>query len=50
MASHGDKENLNTFTLLNKDYDRVIAHNIQKNSFDEGTKNLNTSSNKILHL
>ncbi|XP_065343009.1 vacuolar protein sorting-associated protein 18 homolog [Cloeon dipterum] len=35
MASHGDKDNLDKFTLLNKDYERVIAQNIQKNCFDE---------------
>lgn len=49
MASHGDKENLNTFTLLNKDYDRVIAHNIQKNSFDEGKKIAGKSSINYKH-
>jgi hypothetical protein len=36
MASHGDKDNLNSFTLLNKDYERVIAHHIQKNNQLEG--------------
>lgn len=41
MASHGDKDNLNSFTLLNKDYERVIAHHIQKNNHLEGQQYYN---------
>lgn len=42
MSSHGDKQNLIKLTVLNEDYENVIAQNIYKKSFIEALNMLQT--------
>ncbi|KAF4519225.1 hypothetical protein B566_EDAN015331 [Ephemera danica] len=48
MSSHGDKENLTKFTLMNQDYERVIGHHIQKNNHLEALVILKQQGRKEL--
>lgn len=40
MSSHGDKQNLIKLTLMNEDYENVVAQNIYKKSYLEALKTL----------
>lgn len=42
MSSHGDKQNLIKLTLINEDYENVVAQNIYKKSYMEAVKMLTT--------
>ncbi|XP_063381072.1 vacuolar protein sorting-associated protein 18 homolog [Cydia fagiglandana] len=42
MSSHGDKQNLIKLTILNEDYENVIAQNIYKKSYAEALSTLST--------
>ncbi|XP_013200015.1 vacuolar protein sorting-associated protein 18 homolog [Amyelois transitella] len=40
MSSHGDKQNLIKLTLMNEDYENVVAQNIYRKSYVEALKTL----------
>ncbi|XP_059051527.1 vacuolar protein sorting-associated protein 18 homolog isoform X2 [Achroia grisella] len=40
MSSHGDKQNLIKLTLMNEDYENVVAQNIYKKSYTEALSTL----------
>ncbi|XP_053608142.1 vacuolar protein sorting-associated protein 18 homolog isoform X2 [Plodia interpunctella] len=40
MSSHGDKQNLIKLTLMNEDYENVVAQNIYRKSYTEALKTL----------
>ncbi|XP_063229884.1 vacuolar protein sorting-associated protein 18 homolog isoform X2 [Bacillus rossius redtenbacheri] len=48
MASHGDKQNLVKLTIINKDYERVIRHHINKNNHLEALDVLKSQTRKEL--
>ncbi|XP_049801385.1 vacuolar protein sorting-associated protein 18 homolog isoform X1 [Schistocerca nitens] len=48
MASHGDKHNLIRLTIMNKDFERVIRHHINENSYLAALDVLKTQNRKEL--
>ncbi|CAG2063003.1 unnamed protein product, partial [Timema podura] len=48
MASHGDKHNLIRLTIMNKDFERVIRHHINKNNYLEALDVLKGQNKKEL--
>ncbi|KAG8227379.1 hypothetical protein J437_LFUL000387 [Ladona fulva] len=48
MASHGDKENMIQFCLINEDYEKVVRHHIQKNNYREALEILKKYNKKEL--
>nr|CAD7430568.1 unnamed protein product [Timema monikensis] len=48
MSSHGDKHNLIRLTIMNKDFERVIRHHINKNNYLEALDVLKGQNKKEL--
>ncbi|XP_046406330.1 vacuolar protein sorting-associated protein 18 homolog [Ischnura elegans] len=48
MASHGDKDNMIQFAMLNRDFEKVVHHHISKNNFHEALEILKTENKKEL--
>lgn len=48
MASHGDKENLIKFTIVNKDFEQLIRQHLYKNNYLEALQVLKSQNNREL--
>lgn len=48
MASHGDKDNLIKFTIVNKDFEQLIRQHLYKNNYLEALQVLKSQNNREL--